>query len=292
MYSIVVTYNGSQWVQKCFKSLVESDIANHQILAIDNGSTDNTLDLIRRNYPTVEIIETGQNLGFGQANNIGMKKALQANADYAFLLNQDAWIEKDTIKLLIETSTAHENFGILSPLQYATNGSLDEQFSKYLIKTTPLTDELIEVKFTNAAGWLITRNCLLQVGSFSNLFYHYGEDRDYCYRAKYHGFKIGVVKTTAYIHDRNQFREDLSLDKQINQIHINQKAILANINYPVILLILIQLLSMISHCLNLSKNKTFTNKAIIVGTLKAQAELRNILRFRKISKKNGAFNKL
>jgi len=107
IYSIVITYNGEQWVDKCFKSLVNSNIVNHHMLAIDNGSTDNTLQLIRQNYPTVEIIETGQNLGFGKANNIGMRKAIGANADYVFLLNQDAWVQENTISQLVAFAEKH-----------------------------------------------------------------------------------------------------------------------------------------------------------------------------------------
>ena len=86
-YVIVVTYNGSKWIDKCFGSLVNSTIPL-QIFAVDNGSSDGTPDIIRSKFPSVQVIENKENLGFGQANNIGIRQAYDAGADYVFLLNR------------------------------------------------------------------------------------------------------------------------------------------------------------------------------------------------------------
>ena len=131
VYSIVVTYNGAKWVDKCFNSLVNSNLIDHYILAIDNGSTDNTLEIIRNNFPTVDIIETGSNMGFGKANNIGMRIAIKKGADYVFLLNQDAWVLNDTISKSIYFSNQNPQYSILSPLHYFNEQKLDLKFEKY-----------------------------------------------------------------------------------------------------------------------------------------------------------------
>ena len=75
IYTIVVTYNGEKWVDKCFGSLQQSNIPVH-IVAIDNASTDGTIKKIKNDYPEVEIIINKKNIGFGQANNIGLQRAL------------------------------------------------------------------------------------------------------------------------------------------------------------------------------------------------------------------------
>jgi len=130
--AIVVTYNGSKWIDRCFGSLLNS-IISIKILAIDNGSIDGTPDLIRKKFPEVEVIETGENLGFGKANNIGLQVALRDNFDYAFLLNQDAWIETETIEKLIMTHKKQPEYGIVSPIHLNAKGdALDYWFSIYI----------------------------------------------------------------------------------------------------------------------------------------------------------------
>ena len=81
IYCIVITYNGSKWIDKCFGSLVSSTIPL-DIIAVDNGSSDGTLEIIHQKFPEVNTIEAHQNLGFGSANNVGIKKAYDAGADY------------------------------------------------------------------------------------------------------------------------------------------------------------------------------------------------------------------
>ena len=208
---IVVTFNGSKWVNKCFGSIEKSSIPV-SVLAIDNCSTDDTVSLIRNNFTSVELIQTGENIGFGKANNIGLKKALQNHADYVFLLNQDVWVEIDTIELLINNADQNKSFGILSPLHIMPNNDkLEWYFSTYITpdKCPNLysdmyfnkLENIYEVQFVNAAAWLITKKCLQQVGGFDPLFPHYGEDEDYCERTKYKKYKIGVVPSAKIFHD-------------------------------------------------------------------------------------------
>ena len=128
--SIVVTYYGMFWVEKCLGSLLNSNLTNHTILVIDNGSKDKTIEIIQKKFPNVILIETGKNLGFGKANNIGLKWAHKNNAEYIFLLNQDAWIFEDTIGKLITISKEYPEYGIISPVQFNANKTLDSEFVK------------------------------------------------------------------------------------------------------------------------------------------------------------------
>jgi GT2 family glycosyltransferase len=215
IYSVVVTYNGIKWLDKCFGSLFNSTVSM-KILAIDNKSTDGTPDQIRLKYPSVEIIETGQNLGFGRANNIGLTRALNENADYVFLLNQDAWVEIDTIEKLVSAQSSE--YAILSPVHFNGQGnSLDFGFANYLLNsaTTVLISDIYlnrlkpiyEMQYVNAAAWLLNMKCVELVGGFDPSFFMYGEDGNYLQRVKYYGLKVGVCLSTKIYHDR-QFRID------------------------------------------------------------------------------------
>ena len=199
--SIVVTYNGEKWVNQCFGGLVNSSIKNHKIFAIDNGSSDKTISLIRLNFPTVEIFETGENLGFGKANNIGIKKAIEDNFDFVFLLNQDAWVtNSNVLDKLVNIMESNPKLGICSPMQYKSEKNLDLAFSMYIKRYAPvlfsqytknnIQSELCILKFVNAASWLISKKCFKECGGFAPIFNHYGEDSNYAERVSYHGFKI------------------------------------------------------------------------------------------------------
>ena len=197
IYSIVVTCNGTKWLDKCFGSLLDSAIPT-KILAIDNKSTDGTPDILRSKYPSVDVIETGQNLGFGKANNIGLARALSENAEYVFLLNQDAWVEANTIEKLV--SAQNSTYAIVSPVHLNGRGDgLDFAFAGYLLNSLTLDflsdiclnrlKPIYEVPYVNAAAWLLNTKYVDLVGGFDPGFFMYGEDLDLAKRIKEAGYK-------------------------------------------------------------------------------------------------------
>lgn len=224
--TLVVTYNGINWIERCLQSLMNSSTET-DIIVIDNGSSDGTQDVIK-SYSFVKFIQSKTNLGFGKANNVGFNIALENNTDYVFLLNQDAWIEKDTIKNLLSVITNNENIGITSPIHLNGSGkALDKLFSTYvapklsndpcLFMSDSYTQQLAnyyEVDFVNAAAWLLSRECIDKVGLFDLLFYHYGEDVNYCQRLNYFNFKLAIVPDSKIYHDRadRMIQKDKSME--------------------------------------------------------------------------------
>lgn len=211
VFCIVVTYNGSKWIEKCLSSLYKSTVSL-KIIAIDNASSDDTVTLIKEKFPLVSVIETGSNLGFGQANNIGLKIALKENADYVFLLNQDAWIKENTIEELLKAAKDNQEYGILSPFHLdVSENKLERLFQEFLSSdyTGELTSdmffckkkEIYETTYVHAASWFISKRCVAAVGGFDPLYFHYGEDDDYLQRARYFNFKIGLVPSALIVHD-------------------------------------------------------------------------------------------
>jgi GT2 family glycosyltransferase len=212
IHVIIVTFNGMTWLAKCLSSLTTS-LINLDVIIVDNNSTDGSQEFIKKEFPQFRLIETQLNSGFGKANNIGIKVALEEDTDGIFLLNQDAYIDSNTISYLHEVSQNCDDFGILSPIHM--DGSctqVDVGFSKYLSKAKTkryvnnFDNEIsyLEVPFINAAAWYIPRRTLRQVGGFDPLFPHYGEDKDYCNRVSYNKLKIVVLKEVRVCHDRVQ----------------------------------------------------------------------------------------
>ena len=214
---IIVTYNALKWIQKCLRS-VEKSTVQADVLVIDNGSTDGTLPLIRTDFPRTRIIETGENLGFGAANNRGLRIAHDEYYDFAYLLNQDAWLEKDTLEKLL---AAHKpDWGVLSPMQLDARGRRDKRFNRKCGKYVDAalrgyhSDQLIvEVPFVMAAHWLVSRRAISTVGGFSPAFRQYGEDDNWLDRLHFHRMMCGVVPAARAVHDRGGRR--LSREKRM-----------------------------------------------------------------------------
>lgn len=217
IYVIIVTWNGMKWINHCLDCLRKSTI-DIKVIVIDNGSTDDTCKFIKENFPEVNLCEMSRNLGFGQANNEGIKIALKEGADYVYLLNQDAYIFPDMFECLLEVaeySNEKNNIGVYSPLHLSKDiHKFDSQFTYYLKNiTASLAEDLLLDKAQSsylldcvpAAGWLIPRRTLERVGGFDPIFFHYGEDHHYAQRVKYHGFRFCLVPAAKMIHDREGF---------------------------------------------------------------------------------------
>ncbi len=234
---IVVTYNGTPWLERCLSSVCSD------LYVWDNDSTDGSADLVASRFPQAHLVRSAENVGFAKANNMGFQYALDHGYDYVYLLNQDAWLEEGALETLLAAASAHPEFAVLSPLQM-TDGyqALDRQFAKCYgagggtcprISGHPRPDkregpvasadealrdgrDLSEakgirgyvpspepVKRIMAAHWLVPVKAIREIGLFNeDLFPLYGQDDDWCNRARYKGWKIGVVKEARAVHDR------------------------------------------------------------------------------------------
>lgn len=213
VFVIIVTYKGKQWYDMCFQSLRTSSIPV-QTIVVDNASNDGSIEYIRTHFPEVHIIESRENLGFGRANNLGIRYALDQGCDYVFLLNQDAWIEPETLERLITIHQNHQEYGIVSPIHLnAEKDAIEKGLLKYLDDWSTTDSSLFndlffhrgkdiyESKYVNAAAWLLPRRTLETVGGFDPVFYHYGEDDNYMQRVHFHKMKIGVCPEAKVVHD-------------------------------------------------------------------------------------------
>ena len=202
---IIVSYNFEPWLERCLGSLRHSFYPVDTVV-IDNGSTDQTIQRIRKDYPEIRLLPQNKNLGFGRANNIGMQIALAEGYDFVFLLNQDAWIDSNTIGELVELSQSYPQYGILSPVHLTGKGDKpDPGFGYYaqIQQLDQLSDKnILPIPFANAALWMIPVSVLKKVGGFSPLFYHYGEDKDFVNRLTYHDYQVGYSPQVFGNHDR------------------------------------------------------------------------------------------
>lgn len=245
-----------QWYQRCFDSLKRSKYLLNVVI-IDNASTDDTAEFVKKNYPEFTFIESDKNLGFGGANNLGIKYALEQNADYVFLLNQDTWlVDENTIDELLKIHRANQQFGILSPMHLTADERNIERlllerlsgFEYYFASDTQLFEDLYfgrltdvyEINYVNAAAWFIPRKTLETIGGFDPFFFHYGEDDNYLNRLRYHGLKLGICPKQKIVHDNDRPRALYDSREEEVLFRIRYTDINRNYNYKKEILVSLQ----------------------------------------------------
>lgn len=233
VFAVIVTYNGMKWLEKTFQCLAASSVPV-EVVVVDNGSSDGTREFVSKE--TIHFLPQKENLGFGAANNIGIEYALAQDATHVLLVNQDAYVAADMLERLLACESSRISAGqplaLLSPIHWnGDHSALDLNFSKNSYKRgavdlTPraacsgvgsgvaveaeaeqgvICAEPYEVKFVNAALWLLPAELIRAVGYFSPAFFHYGEDQNYCNRVRFHGFGLVVVPGAEVRHDRGKY---------------------------------------------------------------------------------------
>ena len=212
IFAIIVTYNGMQWIERCLSSLRHSSVPVTAIV-IDNGSTDGTIDYIRTHFPEAILLPQDKNLGFGQANNIGFDYALAHDATHVLLLNQDAYLQPETIATLL---TCDDGEHLLTPIHLNGTGEhIDSLFYNRTIlesaKNNGIAEDALlhgqtkssyEVEYANAACWFMPVTIIQRIGGFDPRFTQYGEDDNYIQRLHFHHIGIRLVPTAFIYHDR------------------------------------------------------------------------------------------
>lgn len=228
IFAIIVTYNGMKWYDSCFNSLLNSSVKLN-IIVVDNNSTDNTVSYLSEKFPQIDVIKSNSNLGFGRGNNLGINKALNSDADFIFLLNQDTFIYENTVSILLNYyfSENDNNIGILSPIHLDNSGlNIEPGFLNYISNNEIIESRFVNdlyfnnlsglyySKYINAAAWFLPKKTLLSVGGFDPMFFQYGEDDNYIQRILYHRLKIALCPESKICHDT--FRPNNSLQKSLS----------------------------------------------------------------------------
>ena len=188
---ILVSYNSSAVILDALDSLPEN-LPHSNVIVVDNASSDNTKELIQKNFPSVKIIALEQNKGFGVANNIALA---EVKTDFALLLNPDAILRDDCLQILHKTAEENPNAAIVAPLLYSDEKILESYKKSVFVREKNrskfiLPEGAICADFIPAAVWLVSMEKWRKIGGFDpNIFLFY-EDDDFCLRARKMGYEI------------------------------------------------------------------------------------------------------
>jgi GT2 family glycosyltransferase len=216
---IIVNWNGVKDTLECLQSITDLNVNGLvvDIIVVDNASTDNTVNIIRENFPKTIIIENSENLGFAEGNNTAIRKGKLSNYDYFFLVNNDTILEKNCIINLIKSMENEKETGIMSPkiyfaknFEYHKERYQENERGKVIWYAGGIIDwnniicshrgvddvdmgqyeKEIETDFVSGCGMLIKKEVIDDIGLFDKKYFMYLEDVDFCVRAKNKGWKL------------------------------------------------------------------------------------------------------
>lgn len=211
---IILNWNGKEDTVECIESLKQITYPNYEILLLDNGSKDGSVECFRERYPEIEIIENGENLGFARGNNVGIRRAMDEGVDYVLLLNNDTIVDRNFLIELIKVSESNEKVGIVGPKIYyydfpkkiwfaggKTNwlrgevnhiGQGENDSDKY--------NKIMPVNQVTGCAMLIKSTTIKSIGMLDSHFFLNYEDTDFCFRANRQGYKILFVPSAHVWH--------------------------------------------------------------------------------------------
>lgn len=200
--SVILNTNRKKDTLECLNSLVGNSYINQKIIVLDNHSTDGSLQAICDAYPQVQIIELDKNLGYAGNNNVGIKAALEQQADWIFVLNEDITLDSECVRSLVEVGKQDPQIGILGPLVYHHNepkviqsagGMLGKYWqSIHLGKNEPdqgQYDQPHQVEWISGCAILVRRAAIEQAGMLDASYFIYWEETEWCIRISRAGWK-------------------------------------------------------------------------------------------------------
>lgn len=231
---VILSYNTEELTRRCLLSLKEAGIGaldenrygfSSEVYVVDNGSSDNSVEMIKVNFPWVKLLVSEKNLGFARGNNLAIP---HASGKYILFLNSDTEIFKDTIPEVFLFMEENPEVAVTTCRIELPNGLLDKAcrrgfptpwaacthflglpklfprvafFNRYNLLNLS-EEETYEIDATVGAFFFTRRKAMEKVGVWDEDYFFYGEDIDYCYRFKQSGWKIMYYPKVKIIHHK------------------------------------------------------------------------------------------
>jgi GT2 family glycosyltransferase len=213
---VVVTFNALPWLEQCLES-----VRGLEVVVVDHGSTDGTLELVRGRFPEVELVEQ-TNKGMGGGNNAGIRRAA---GRYWLLLNSDAWVVGDAVARLVAFADAHPEAAVVGPRLLNRDGTLQRSARaepsvwrltteyagiRKLAPGSSLLNPLYvggfdhrsvrEVDWLSGAALLVRRAAADEVGLFDESFFMFSEEVDWLTRFRRAGWTVLFYPAAEVVH--------------------------------------------------------------------------------------------
>ena len=212
---VVLSWNGRDDTLACLESLERVRWERLNVIVVDNGSTDGTLDAVRAAFPQVATIRSEENLGFAGGNNLGIRAALEAGADYVLILNNDTIVDPDAVASLMAEAQRRPDAGALCPLIHYVDPPdriwyAGARFDPRAIHNGRHTGygeldvgqyhSVREIGRATGAAMLVPREVIDRVGCFDDRLFVQVEDVEWSLRMRAAGYRILFVPGAVIAH--------------------------------------------------------------------------------------------
>lgn len=224
---VIVNYNGGELLQRCVAAVLSDCSPNDEIILVDNKSTDGSAQDIQHNFPTVQVILSQENLGFGAGNNLGVQ---HAKGHYLALLNPDTIVEPGWLDALIEAFDVDPQVGLVTPKILLLNDPETINTCGHNVHYTGLAlcrgmgkhrsmlTQQAEVSGVSGAACVMRRRLFEELGGFDTNFFLYMEDVDLSWRVRLAGYRCLYVPSSVIYHRYTlRFRYDKTLHQERNR---------------------------------------------------------------------------
>ena len=220
---IIVSWNVSNFLRDCIESIDTERAISIEIIVVDNASSDDSVEMVRREFADVKLIVQDSNIGFGPANNVGLA---QANGRYVFLLNPDTLVSHGALAELMNFLDRQPAFDMADPLVVDADGAVQRvcarslptltqalvyalylhrlpyigaRLARRLMSPYDLADAQ-EVGAISGAAMFARRSVIEEIGGFDEVFLHTAEDVDLCLRLRQRGGRIFYLPQAHIVH--------------------------------------------------------------------------------------------
>jgi GT2 family glycosyltransferase len=208
VFILILNYNGKETLKQCLQSVYQLNYSDFEVVLIDNDSKDGSLEEVKYIYPRAHFIKNNVNLGFAAGNNVGIRFALEKGADYVWLVNNDAKVEKDSLAKLIDAGGQKPKSGILSPLImhdktkniWFGKGVIDWVSMKTLHVSPPTLLQSFTSEYICGCAMLIKKEVFKKIGLLNEKYFLYYEDADFSIKATRAGFELWTIPTAHVLH--------------------------------------------------------------------------------------------
>lgn len=209
---ILLNWNTFAHTKHCINSLKKYCSANlFDIIIADNGSTDNSMVLLRNKFPDLIYIDNKENLGFAEGNNRGLVYAMEHNYLHSLVMNTDTEVDEDIVAKLNNHLDQHSEAAAVQPCIFwmhkrsmVWNG--EGSFNKFLGITTsdtktPTQHTYKSVEWLTGCCMMIRNSALKESGLFNKLFFLYYEDVELSFRLRSFGYELHYLPSCKMYHE-------------------------------------------------------------------------------------------
>jgi GT2 family glycosyltransferase len=215
IFILILNWNGREDTCACLESVRKIDYPNYEVVVMDNGSQDNSVEAFREKFPEFTVIENNANLGFAEGNNRGISYALKKNADFILLLNNDAIADANILKMFIEASENYPSAGIFGAKIYYLNEPKKIWFAGGVwlpdigqtghegmdqIDDGKTWENVKEIDYACGCALFVKSEVIKKIGMLEQKYFLTWEETDFAYRARRAGFSCLFVPTALVWH--------------------------------------------------------------------------------------------